>query len=247
MKKIAALFLALLMALTAWIALAEDNEEVPYIDKAPEAAAFDSVWFTEDAEWRAEVYCEDDGVRLLVAHRLGDGVEDVWEYAALYHEDTRQLVTMPFGLHYQDHTFDADYSWTPIYEDGEAEFALNDTGRLIWNDLKDNAGEGLEFVKIGNFWHGRWVNGDIAIRFFDWYDGEYDIRLYRLDADGSILDNAIMKGPYDAENNAIIAYGCFDDGEEFTVTFGYDAENNLTWTQDGSTVTCEYDYSTDDL
>ena len=46
-----------------------------------------------------------------------------------------------------------------VYNDGKAVFSLNEEGRLIWNDEKENAGAGLAFEKIGWF-QGVWISGE---------------------------------------------------------------------------------------
>jgi hypothetical protein len=42
-------------------------------------------------------------------------------------------------------------SWHTVYEDGSAIFALDEDGNLVWTDEKENAGEGLVFVKVEEF------------------------------------------------------------------------------------------------
>ena len=241
MKKIIALFLVLCFSLTAAAALAEDGIGY-YLDDHPEAAVYESTWVAEDGDWRIEVYGEDGGMKLFAVHRLGDNREDVWEYATELGEDNA-LVAAPLGLHYQQDTVTYDWN-TTYYEDGDATFTLNEEGKLLWNDLKEDAGKGLEFEKIGNFYGGRWMKGDIEV-IYDWYDGQYDIRLYQRGKDGEILNNAILKGDYDAETDTLTAEGFFDPDAPFTVTFSYDEENNVVWTENGESTVLEYSYLTD--
>ena len=89
------------------------------------------------------------------------------------------------------------------------------------------------------------MKNDIEVIFFEWYDGQYDIRLYRRGENGEILDNAILKGDYNADADTIQASGCFDDGEVFTVTFSYDENRNVVWTENGESTSLEYSYFTD--
>ena len=89
------------------------------------------------------------------------------------------------------------------------------------------------------------MKGDIEVIFYDWYDGQYDIRLYQRGKDGEILNNAILKGDYDAETDTLTAEGFFDPDAPFTVTFSYDEENNVVWTENGESTVLEYSYLTD--
>ena len=128
---------------------------------------------------------------------------------------------------------------------------LGDNREDVWEYAtelgEDNAlvAKGLEFEKIGNFYGSRWMKGDIEVIFYDWYDGQYDIRLYQRGKDGEILNNAILKGDYDAETDTLTAEGFFDPDAPFTVTFSYDEENNVVWTENGESTVLEYSYLTD--
>ena len=215
-----------------------------YTDEAPEAAAYCSTWVAEDGDWRMEVYDEDGGLKLMIVHQLGDNKEDIWEYSAALNPAKDALTTVPFGLHYRQDTVSGSWDET-YYEDGDAVFTLNDNGNLLWNDLKEDAGKGLEFMKIGNFFGGRWMKDDIEVIFYAWYDGQYDIRLYRRGENGEILDNAILKGDYDPAADTVQAEGCFDNGELFTVTFSYDESRNVVWTENGESTILKYSYYTD--
>ena len=242
MKKLISLFLVFCISVAAMAAFAED-EIGYYPDDYPESKVYVSTWVAEDGDWRIEVYGEDGGIKPMIVHRLGDNKEDVWEYATALGEDNA-LVAVPLGLHYKQDT--VTYDWDVIYyEDGDAVFTINEEGRLLWNDLKEDAGKGLEFEKIGNFYGGRWMKGDIEVIFYDWYDGQYDIRLYQLDENNQILNDAILKGDYDAETDTLTAEGFFDPDEPFTVTFSYDENNNIVWTENGESTVLDYSYLTD--
>ena len=217
MKKIIALFLVLCFSLTAAAALAEDDIGY-YLDDHPEAAVYESTWVAEDGDWRIEVYGEDGGMKLFAVHRLGDNKEDIWEYSAALDEDGK-LTTVPLGLHYQQDTVTDDWTVT-YYEDGDAEFSINEEGKLLWKDLKEDAAKDLAFEKIGSFYGTRWMKDDIEVIFFDWYDGQYDIRLYDTDT--------------------LTATGEFDNEEPFTVTFSYDENNHIVWTENGESTVLEY-------
>lgn len=206
------------------------------------AKAYNNVWVAEDGDWRAEIYLEDDGLRVLIDHKLGDNKEDVWEYAAML-GDNFNLVTVPLGQHYCRNTVTDD--WETYYEDGDAEFALSDTGMLLWNDLKEDAGKGLAFKKIGLFYGTRWMKDDIEVYFWEWYDDCYDIRLYQRGAEDEILKATILKGEYDLSSDSVTATGEFEGEEPFTVTFSYDTDYDMIWTENGVDTVLEESFLTD--
>ena len=242
MKKLLALVLALCLTVSAVAAFAEEDI-ADYLDSHPEAAAYVSAWAAEDGDWRIEFYNEDGGIKTAVYHRLGDNLEDIWEYSVAMGEKGT-LTAVPLGLHYQQDTVTGNWPVT-YYEDGDAEFAINEAGNLIWTDLKEDAGKDLVFVKIGSFYGGHWMKDDIEVLFYDWYDGQYDIRLYQRGEDNAILKDAILKGDYDPETDTVTATVEFEGEEPFEVTFSYNEDNYLVWTVDGESTVLEYCYITD--
>lgn len=241
MKKLISLLLVLCLSIAAVAALAE-NGAGNYLDSCPEAAPYVSTWVAEDGDWRIDSFAEDDGIRLMVVHNLGDNRKDLWEYAAAMSENGA-LTTVPLGLHYRQNTVTnetADY-----YEDGDAEFSINEEGKLVWKDLKEDAGKGLAFEKIGSFFGERLMMGDIEVIFYEWYDGQYDIRLYQRGAGNEILKDAILKGDYDAETNTVTASGEFEGEDPFTVTFSFDEKGSILWNENGESTVMEYSFLTD--
>ena len=237
MKKLFALLLVFCLSIAAVAAFAEDDT-TDYLDNHPEAAAYVSVWVAEDGAWRIESLDEDGGIRVSVVHRLGDNREDVWEYSASMSENGT-LQTVPLGLHYQRDIVTAEWSVT-YYEDGDAEFAITEDGKLVWKDLKEDAGKGLAFDKIGTFYGGHWMKGDIEVVFYDWYDGQYDIRLYRRGNDNAVLKDAIVKGDYNAAADTVSATVEFEGEKPFDVTFSHDENNNVVWTENGESTVLEF-------
>ena len=242
MKRLIAVILVLCIAVAAGAA-AEEDDIGSYLDGHPEAGAYVSAWVAENGDWRTEVFDEDGGIRLMVVHRLGDNKEDVWEYAAAMGENGK-LTAVPLGLHYRQDTVTNEWD-TTYYEDGDAEFDISEEGKLVWKDLKEDAGKGLAFEKIGSFYGGRWMKGDIEVIFFDWYDGQYDIRLYQRGSGNEILKDAILKGDYDPKTDTLTAEGEFEGEEPFTVTFSYDENRSIVWTENGESTVLEYSFLTD--
>ena len=245
MKKLIALILVLCLSLAAAAAIAEEDGEeyVFYTDANPEAKVYYSTWVAEDGDWRVEVYDEDGGLKLMVVHQMGDNKWDVWEYAGALGENN-ELVCLPFGLHYKQDIVTG--AWDEVYyEDGDAVFTVNTDGKLLWEDVKEDAGKGLEFQKIGNFYGGRWMKGDIEVIFYEWYDGQYDIRLYQLGEGDEILKDAILKGDYDAATDTLTARGEFEGEDPIEIVFSYNEHNYVVWTENGESTVLEFSYRID--
>ena len=238
MKKLLTLIFVFCLVLTA--ACAEEPAGFPKEELI--AKSYDNVWVAEDGDWRAEIYREDDGLRVMINHKLGDNLEDVWQYAAML-GDNYNLVTMPLGSRERYNT--VTENWETYYEDGDAVFTLDENGMLRWNDLKEDAGKDLAFKRIGHFFGTRWMKGDIEVVFWEWYDDCYDIRLYQRDENGGILKDAILKGEYDDSSWTVTATGEFEGEEPFTVTFSYDSNNGMIWTENGQDTLLEESFYTD--
>lgn len=241
MKKLISLLVVLCLSIAAMAALAEADAG-NYLDSCPEAAPYVSAWVAEDGDWRIESFAEDDGIRLMVVHNLGDNRKDFWEYAAAMSENGT-LTTVPLGLHYRQDTVTNDTA--DYYEDGDAEFSISEEGKLVWKDLKEDAGKGLAFEKIGSFFGERLMKGDIEVFFYEWYDGQYDIRLYQRGTGNKILKDTILKGDYDAETNTVTASGEFEGEDPFTVTFSFDENGSILWNENGESTVMEYSFLTD--
>ena len=241
MKKLLALILVLCFSLAATAAVAD--EFASYMDGHPAARAYDSTWVAEDGDWQLSIYGEDDGMRVYIVHKLGDNKQDIWEYAAALDADNK-LTAVPLGVHYRQDIMTYDWDVT-YYEDGDAEFILTENGMLLWNDWKEDAGKGLEFQKIGRFLHGRWMKDDMEVIFFEWYDGQYDIRLYQRGENGEILKDAILKADYEPETDTVTGTAEFEGEEPFTVTFSINEEGDVVWTENGESTPLEYSFLTD--
>ena len=246
MKKLFALILALCLSVGVVSALAQEGDEIGYYpDEHPESEVFISTWAAEGGEWRIEIFGEDGGIKACIVHRLGDNKEDVWEYAAaLDANDSSRLTAVPFGLHYRQDTVSGDWDVT-YYEDGEAAFFFNEDGRLIWNDLKEDAGKSLAFEKIGNFYGSRWMKDDVEVIFYDWYEGEYDIRCYKYGKNDEILADASLRGAYDPAADTVTASGYFDPDEPITVIFSFTAGGFAVWTENGVSTPMKYSFRVD--
>ena len=153
-------------------------------------------------------------------------------------------MAVPLGLHYQQDTVTTEWNVT-YYEDGDAEFAIGEDGKLVWKDLKEDAGKDLAFQKIGSFYGGDWMKDDLEVVFFEWYDGQYDIRLLQRGEDNAIVKDAILKGDYDPETNTVTATAEFEGEEPFEVTFSYNEDGAVVWTANGESVALDFCYVTE--
>ena len=137
MKKFMLVLLALVM--TASLAIAEnDSKPMP-----AEAAAFEGEWQCDRAT--AELIWEEEGFKVLIAREYTE-----WEYSCFYHEEDNTVISMPFGTR-KEFAYNGDgeiTSITEVYDDGEAVFSLDAEGYLLWQDEKENAGEGMRFEKL---------------------------------------------------------------------------------------------------
>ena len=247
MKKFIAIVMALMLALSlAAFAAAESEEEMDYGKAHPESLVFDSEWVS--AEANAKIYCEDGGFKISITQNQTWPEAFMWEYSCLYHEDTKTLVSMGFDTKYRI-TYEAsgqggfEISET-LYEDGAATFSINDQGKLIWKDEKEDAGKGIEFTKIGWFNDTSWVcdraNIEIAWQdegykvFVQWGNSatessEWDYSCYYDAATNSLTSLAIATRSeltYNEDGTVASWVDVYTDG---SATFKLDADGHLLW------------------
>ena len=74
----------------------------------------------------------------------------IWMYTCDYDAGTDSLVSNGELAEKVAYTYSEDgseYNQEEIYSDGEAVFSLNEDGQLVWDDRKENAGEGRAFER----------------------------------------------------------------------------------------------------
>lgn len=136
------------LTLEEYLELDQDDYDYESEPMPEAAAAFEGAWQCGRAT--LEMYWEELGFKVLI--RWGGSAWDVaeWEYSCFYNEENNTIESMPFGLRtdlvYGDNG--EVVSSTEIYDDGEATFALTEDGFLTWDDMKENAGEGMLFEKL---------------------------------------------------------------------------------------------------
>ena len=148
MKKILLVLMVLSLAAVSFAAFAESE---PAVQPAPDPDPFSGVWACDRAT--AEIVWEEEGYRVLISWGSSAWETTTWEYSCYYHEEDGTIVSMPFGSR-TEWVYDDNgevVSSKVVYDDGVAVFALDQEGRLIWQDEKENAGEGLRFDWVSGY------------------------------------------------------------------------------------------------
>jgi len=118
-------------------ALAEEN-----------AAAYEGVWQCGRAT--IALYWEEEGFKVQIRWGSSAWEHTEWEYSCHYREEDNTLLSTPFGVR-TEYVYGDDgqlVSATEVYDDGEAAFSLDAEGFLLWQDMKENAGDGMRFEKM---------------------------------------------------------------------------------------------------
>ncbi len=138
------LLVVLALAMMAGIVFAEEGT-APMPDGAK---AFEGVWQCDRAS--IAVDREEEGFKVLITWGSSAWEHTEWQYSCYYKDEDQTLAAVPFGTR-TDFVYGDDggiVSATEIYQDGEAVFSLDAEGYLIWQDQKENAGEGMRFEKL---------------------------------------------------------------------------------------------------
>ncbi len=204
MKKLLAVMMALALLLGCALALGEESYQIE-----PESMVYESKWVSEG--FTAEIYQEEEGFRVLIT-RMDDYPNGTcWEYSALYNAESKKLLSMPTGVksaitYTEDGTFEFGKS---VYEDGEAEFSLTEEGTLVWKDLKEDAGKGVEFRKIGFFDGTVWVCDRAKIEM-DWEEEGYKVY---VEWGSNAWESRVWMYScyYDPQTNSLSGFGTCED------------------------------------
>ena len=144
MKKLFAIILVLALALVS--AGFAEEEKLPPMPE--EAAVYEGTWVCDRAS--IEIVWEEEGFRVFISWGSSAAETSEWEYSCHYIAETKSLEAMPTGIH-TDNVYGADgeiVSSTVIYDDGEATFTLDEEGRLLWHDVKEDAGKDMLFERV---------------------------------------------------------------------------------------------------
>ncbi len=253
MKKLIAALLALMLVLLCAVSVAEE----PAADPENEIQKlFDSTWVcgssTVEAWYMGGIW------EVLVS--VGYGATK-WDYTCVYDAEQNALVSLDSETNVKSViSLDEEGSEADreiLDTEAKAVFTLDEHGHLIWKDVKEDAGAGMEFEKIGWF-SGTFACGDYLL------DCIWDVE---EPAEGEIYSgyrvSIVLEGEggrtewnyscfYDPETNTLSSpFGSkeflpdgseafeiiYDDG---SATFSFDEEHNLIWTD-------EVEHTGDDL
>ena len=141
MKKLIAIILALIL-ISGCMAAAEEAS------MPAEAAAYEGVWQCGRAT--IALYWEEEGFKVLITWGSSAWEHTEWQYSCFYTAEDHTLSAIPFGTR-TEFVYGDDgelVSATEAYHDGEAVFSLDPEGFLLWQDMKENAGNGMRFEKL---------------------------------------------------------------------------------------------------
>ncbi len=102
-----------------------------------------TVWVCDRA--KIEMYWEEEGYKVYVEWASTAEESRVWMYSCTYRADTDSLTG--FGS-CEDLVYDESgtlVSNTEVYSEGAVEFSLTEDHKLVWKDLKEDAGKGMLF------------------------------------------------------------------------------------------------------
>ena len=147
MKKLLSLLVALALTLgLTGLCLAESEDARP----APSPDPYSGIWQCDRAT--AEIIWEEEGYRVLIQWGSSAWELTEWEYSCYYQEaDNTMVATDGSRAELTFNDAGEETNCRVVYEDGRALFSLDAEGCLIWQDQNENAGEGLRFVRTGDY------------------------------------------------------------------------------------------------
>ena len=237
--------LAALLALVLLLGCSALAEEKPdYAELVPESLVFQSDWVA--GNFKLDAVAEDGGFRVMIVRSDSLTERTVWEYSPLYSSETASLADSGFGskLHETLDLYGEVTDTTVEHEDGAAVFSLDENGHLVWKDEKEDAGKGLEFVKIGRF-SGTYVCDRAQIEIVWDSETQYSVLIHWAES-ATVSHDWMMNAVYNAELDALEAMGMesrteYDANGEIisvedvneegcTALFRFDENGMLRWT-----------------
>jgi hypothetical protein len=244
-KKMMMALLTLALVLNCAFVTAENAEEKTYAQEHPGVMNYDGYWISEDARTLVEIGVRLEGVEMLIYRTPGHKEFTSWEYLLTYDDSTGTLHSDNGMKSTNTVQEDGELGNSSVYEydDGQADFSINEEGRLVWKDLKEDAGAGQAFIPIGNF------QGDYACDrahiSFRWNEGHYAVDINWADS-AKINNTWQYVGEYDPATRTVTAKGFYqkltykEDGtvdaeadfeeKEVSAVFSFDKNFNLIWT-----------------
>ena len=122
-----------------------DGETVDGEEEYVDEKAFIGTWVCGRASMEITPDANGYDVEISWANSAAEVCE--WSYFCLF--DGEKLMNHADGVN-KDVTYAEDGSSTEVvnYEDGAVTFELNEDNMILWNDEKENAGDGMAFEKV---------------------------------------------------------------------------------------------------
>lgn len=202
---------------------------------------FVSLWSTESAEINIRFT---DGNYTVTVEKYDHGDEmEIWNYNCRYYAAQNTLIAEHTGTK-RISTYDMDTDSEEeqiLYQDGSALFFIDAENCLRWEDRVEDAGEGLQFQKMGNYC-GQWRCENTVIDFYN-AGGLYKCDIIMDEGNGLILSWDYFCVYEDATGNAVSEFGgkkerikedgveeasemIYDDGQAI---FSIDSDGYLIW------------------
>jgi len=221
MKKMFAVLLALVISLTCFAATAEDIASYRVVQ--PDAAKFEGDWVSEDGNYILEAEFGQDAMEIGIVRTTGEKTFLMWEYLTEYDPGTGVLTSAAGDraeYRIQDEGRTELAEGAGMDDNVEAEFSLDEGGKLIWNNKKEEALSRVVFDRIG------WFTGDytcakndvvtegfIKVRY-NTAEKRYDVEITLEDYTGR--HEWQLQGTYNAEKDVLELTGTRvkKDGQE---------------------------------
>lgn len=199
---------------------------------ADDADIFISDWANTENGLKADIERIDGELSVTVETLTGKELF-IWQYNATYDEASNTLKATDGKKSSLTWKNGARIVGDAVYTDGTAVFSFDDEDQLIWKDEKEDAGKDLPMTDIGSF-EGTWLHERTSIQI-TWSDDHYDVW---IDWPESATEayNWMLNGVYDAENEALNAYGTktffvYDDSGEVVSADEQNSEVNAEFTK----------------
>lgn len=140
-KRTFALLISLFLIFTSVLSVcAQENVRVP--------EEFRGVWVCGRAS--LDLIRKDGGYIGLIHWGSSYAEHTAWQYQLSYDPESNALVDPGTGVKSTTVFGDngEEVSYTEEYTDGSARFSINEAGKLIWEDSRENAGLDMEFEKV---------------------------------------------------------------------------------------------------
>lgn len=189
-----------------------------------------------------EISPEADDVKVLVYWGGSASETAEWVYTCVFDEYENTLTCEGEGT-CTDIVYDENgeqVSAETLYTDGAALFRIDENGCLVWDDLKEDAGEGMAFERIDELdanaasrFEGRWAAGRATLEIWP-EDGGYRVNVMwgNSAADSIVWDYTCL---YDGEIDALVSVDGATKQDVFFDETGEVASSELLY-DDGAAV-----------